>query len=228
MRPSACWRPYEHLPRHGSAGELVVGRLSGRVLAYVDYGDGEYADITFFNVDDWPRSYPGRTLDRQADIRSAPQFPPFVINRPAVAPVFFEVDMTSPNHPDTVAEPPKRFTVTAMKYPGFFAKQEFEAASFDDAIAKAKAHDWDREPFEATSEWPPVQSLLLETDDDERLIDLEPSGVDAIAVLREFVEDVKRAHGRGDGEAINAAGLDWPDLAVTYRKAVAVLKCRPA
>ena len=48
---------------YGSASELVVSRMSGRVLGYVDDGDGEYADITFFNVDDWRRSYPGRVLD---------------------------------------------------------------------------------------------------------------------------------------------------------------------
>jgi len=48
---------------YGSAGELVVGRMSGRVLWYADYGDGEYADIIFFNADDWRRTYPGRMLD---------------------------------------------------------------------------------------------------------------------------------------------------------------------
>ena len=42
-------------------------------------------------------------------------------------------------------------------------------------------------------------------------------------VLREFVEDVRLAYGAGDGAGIDEDALDWPDLAVTYRKAVAVL-----
>jgi len=42
-------------------------------------------------------------------------------------------------------------------------------------------------------------------------------------VLREFVEDVRSAYGAGDGAGIDEDALDWPDLAVTYRKAVAVL-----
>ncbi len=53
-------------------------------------------------------------------------------------------------------------------------------------------------------------------------------GVDAIAVLREFVEDIKLAHGTGKGDAIDGTGLDWPDLAVTYHKARPVLTCRRA
>jgi hypothetical protein len=118
--------------------------------------------------------------------------------------------------------------VTAMKYPGFFATRKFEGATIEDVIANARLHDWSHDSFETASEWPPVQSLLLETDDEERLVDLEPSGVDAIAVLREFVEDIKLAHGTGEGDAIDGAGLDWPDLAATYHKAVVVLDCRLA
>ncbi len=118
--------------------------------------------------------------------------------------------------------------VTAMKYRGFYARHAFDGTSADSAIAAAKAHDWDNELFEPASESVSVQSLLLETDDDQLLVDLEPSGVDAIAVLREFVEDVKLAHGTGEANAIDAIGLDWPDLFTTYHKAAAVLDCSTA
>ena len=117
--------------------------------------------------------------------------------------------------------------VTAMKDRGFYARHAFQAAGVEAALELAKAHNWDNELFEPTSDWVPVQSLLIETDDEERLVDLEPSGADAVAVLREFVDDIKLAHGTGGGDAIDGAGLDWPDLAVTYHKAVTVLDCRP-
>lgn len=116
-----------------------------------------------------------------------------------------------------------RFKVTAMKYPGFYATAEIKADSLDQAITAAKALEWDDGHFTPTSDWPPVQSLVVESDDDSRLVDLEPSGTAAIAVLREFVDDVKLAHGTGEGDAIDGTGLDWPDLAKTYWKAVAVL-----
>ncbi len=118
--------------------------------------------------------------------------------------------------------------VTAMKYRGFYAQHAFDGTSVDSAIAAAKAHNWDNELFEPTSESVSVQSLLLETEDEQVLVDLEPSGVDAVAVLREFVEDVKLAHGSGEGDAIDAIGLDWPDLVATYHKAAAVLDCGAA
>jgi hypothetical protein len=118
--------------------------------------------------------------------------------------------------------------VTAMKYRGFYARREFEVANMDEALALGKAHNWDHELFEPTGDWVPVQSLLLDSEDAERLVDLEPFGDDAISALREFVDDVKLAHGTGEGDAIDKAGLDWPDLALTYEKAGAVLACRPA
>lgn len=46
---------------------------------------------------------------------------------------------------------------------------------------------------------------------------------DLIEVVRELVEDVRAAHGRG-GDDIDASALNWPDLHVTYRKAVAALR----
>ena len=117
--------------------------------------------------------------------------------------------------------------VTAMKYRGFHASHDFQAASLDEAMPLAKAHNWDNEIFEPAGESEPVQSLLLATEDEERLVDLEPFGGDAISVLRTFVEDVKVAHGTGESDAIDRVGLDWPDLAITYDKAVAVLACQP-
>ncbi len=44
---------------YGSHGVLVVAAMSGRVLAYEPDGDTDYADICFFNVDEWRRAYPG-------------------------------------------------------------------------------------------------------------------------------------------------------------------------
>lgn len=131
---------------------------------------------------------------------------------------------------DPTATPAANITVrvTAMKYKDIYARHEFQAATIDAALAAAEAHNWDNELFEPTSEWVAVQSLLLETENEERLVDLEPSGVDAIAVLRELVEDIKLAHGTGEGDAIDSARLDWPDLAKTYQKAVALLDCRRA
>jgi hypothetical protein len=115
------------------------------------------------------------------------------------------------------------FKVTAMKYPGFYATAEVKAEHLDQAITAAKLLAWDDGGFVPTSDWPPVQSLLVESEDDSRLVDLEPSLTAAVIVLRELVDDVKLAHGTGEGDAIDGAGLDWPDLAETYWKAVAVL-----
>jgi hypothetical protein len=128
---------------------------------------------------------------------------------------------------DTAAKR-KTITATAMKYRPFYARHEFDVADMDEALALAKAHNWDNEIFEPTGDWVPVQSLLLNAEDEERSVDLEPFGDDAIAVLREFVDDMKLAHGTGEGDMIDGAGLDWPDLATTYQKAVAVLACQPA
>ena len=63
--------------------------------------------------------------------------------------------------------------VTAMKDRGFYARHAFQAASVDAARELAKEHNWDNELFEPTGDWVPVQSLLLETDDEERLVDLD-------------------------------------------------------
>jgi hypothetical protein len=120
-----------------------------------------------------------------------------------------------------------RFKVAAMKYRPFYARHEFEAATLDEALALAKAHNWDNQVFEPTGDWVPVQSLLAESDDEERTVDLEPYGGDAIAVLGEFIDIVKLAHGTGGGDTIDVAGLDWPNLAHIYQKAVAVLACEP-
>lgn len=119
-----------------------------------------------------------------------------------------------------------RFKVTAMKYPGFYATAEVTADNLDQAIAAAKTLEWDDGRFTATSDWPPVQSVLVESEDDSRLVDLEPSPTAAVSVLRELVDDVKLAHGTGEGDAIDGTGLDWPDLAKTYWKAVEVLNCQ--
>jgi len=119
-----------------------------------------------------------------------------------------------------------RFKITAMKYPGFYAVHEIEAESLDQAVAAARVLEWDDQSFVPTSDWPPIQSLLVESEDDSRLVDLEPSPTAAVSVLREFVDDVKLAHGTGEGDAIDGTGLDWPDLAKTYWKAVAVLDCQ--
>ena len=45
-------------------------------------------------------------------------------------------------------------------------------------------------------------------------------------VLREFVEDMKAAYGTGEGDELDRMGLtnDWPDLLVTYDKALAALE----
>ncbi|HEY3838120.1 MAG TPA: hypothetical protein VGL72_16185 [Bryobacteraceae bacterium] len=117
-----------------------------------------------------------------------------------------------------------RFKVTAMKYPGFYANSEVEADSLDQAVAVAKGLDWSNQNFEPTQDWPPVQSLLVESEENSRIVDLEASPTTAIAVLREFVDDVKLAYGTGEGDAIDKTALDWPDLAATYYKAAAVLE----
>lgn len=44
---------------YGSHGDLTVARASGRVLAYEPIGDGEYRNITFFNIAEWRQTYPG-------------------------------------------------------------------------------------------------------------------------------------------------------------------------
>jgi hypothetical protein len=115
------------------------------------------------------------------------------------------------------------FKVAAVKYPGFYATQNIEADSLDEAVAKAKSHNWDHEPFKATDEWPPVQTLLVESEEESHLIDLQPSGDAALSLLRRLIEDVRSAFGTGSGDAIDAIKLDWPDLAVTYHEAVAIL-----
>lgn len=46
-------------------------------------------------------------------------------------------------------------------------------------------------------------------------------------VLAEFVDDVKAAHGTGYMDVIDEEALDWPDLMLTYKKAVAVLNLNP-
>jgi len=45
-------------------------------------------------------------------------------------------------------------------------------------------------------------------------------------VLREFVDDVKAAYGTSEGDELDRMGLtnDWPDLLVTYDKALAALE----
>lgn len=50
----------------------------------------------------------------------------------------------------------------------------------------------------------------------------------ALKLLREFVEDIRTVYGGHDDkpDALDDERLDWPDLAATYRKALALL--RPA
>ena len=49
----------------------------------------------------------------------------------------------------------------------------------------------------------------------------------AEAVLQEFVEDIKEAFGTGQGNTVDAMHMDWPDLYITYEKALAVLGLDP-
>ena len=51
---------------------------------------------------------------------------------------------------------------------------------------------------------------------------------DAMAVLQEFVEDVKLACGTGEGDEIDEELMDWPDLAATFKKALRVLQADQA
>ena len=50
------------------------------------------------------------------------------------------------------------------------------------------------------------------------------SAPDLLAVLEEFVEDVETSYQHGDefpdGDALEMLRVEWPDLAVTYEKAV--------
>jgi hypothetical protein len=48
---------------YGSDGELLVSAASGRVLACEDCDEGNYADIVFFNVDEWRNTRPGVVPD---------------------------------------------------------------------------------------------------------------------------------------------------------------------
>ena len=48
---------------YGSHGDLIVASTSGRVLAYEPVGDGEYRNITLFNVAEWRQTYPGEFPD---------------------------------------------------------------------------------------------------------------------------------------------------------------------
>jgi hypothetical protein len=45
----------------------------------------------------------------------------------------------------------------------------------------------------------------------------------ALAVLKEFANDVRAAFGTGDGHAVDEERLDWPDLARTYHRALQLL-----
>ena len=49
----------------------------------------------------------------------------------------------------------------------------------------------------------------------------------ALDILREFVDDIRLAHAPGREDKLDEANLDWPDLAVTYKKALAFLKYPP-
>ena len=49
-------------------------------------------------------------------------------------------------------------------------------------------------------------------------------GDEALALLREFVADVMAAHGNDYEEASDTIGRDWPDLAVTFRAAYALIE----
>jgi hypothetical protein len=54
----------------------------------------------------------------------------------------------------------------------------------------------------------------------------EAAGGAEAGIIREFVEDVKLAFGTGEGDEIDEGLMDWPDLAVTYRKATAFLDAK--
>jgi hypothetical protein len=122
------------------------------------------------------------------------------------------------------------FQIKAWKEPSFSASTEIEADSLEHALQLAKDHPWQDEPFEdCGSDWPEpyeVSACPLDADgyaDIDKEVDLNldpPTRVHATAmftVLQEFVEDVYAAYGSDLG------GLDWPDLLVTYKNAVAVL-----
>lgn len=42
-------------------------------------------------------------------------------------------------------------------------------------------------------------------------------------VLKEFCDDVQLAYGTGKGTSIDKVAMDWPDLAITYKKAIDIL-----
>jgi len=52
---------------YGSHGDLTVASASGRVLAHEPIGEGEYRNITFFNIAEWRQAYPGE-VPHQIDI----------------------------------------------------------------------------------------------------------------------------------------------------------------
>ncbi len=52
---------------YGSHGDLTVATASGRVLAYEPIGDGDYRNVTFFNIAEWRQTYPGE-VPHQIDI----------------------------------------------------------------------------------------------------------------------------------------------------------------
>jgi hypothetical protein len=55
---------------------------------------------------------------------------------------------------------------------------------------------------------------------------ISSASISALAILKEFASDVRAAFGTGQEGEIDEDGLNWPDLAVTYHKAVDVLNRR--
>jgi len=43
-------------------------------------------------------------------------------------------------------------------------------------------------------------------------------------IVREFYEDIKSAYGTGIDDEIDQLSMNWPELAITYKKAVQFLK----
>lgn len=52
---------------YGSRGDLTVATASGRVRTYEPTGQGDYRNITFFNIAEWRQTYPGE-VPHQIDI----------------------------------------------------------------------------------------------------------------------------------------------------------------
>jgi hypothetical protein len=88
----------------------------------------------------------------------------------------------------------RTWTITAWKLPMFWASVDIEAETEVEAIEKARAYDWDDEPFEDCDSWPEPHQLRVEEDVPGNTvvldIDLEPEITHAGA-LRDLLEEAE-------------------------------------